>query len=112
MQLEPPPLPPTPEIEIVDGDTFKMNGERYRLAGVDTPERRGKCLAERYLAYQAMTYLYWQLTRNDVRFEYGKKDRYQRILVTVKVGEANVADWMVDKNLAVKWTGKRQNWCE
>ncbi len=31
----------------IDGDTLEMNGERYRLAGIDAPEARQDCDDER-----------------------------------------------------------------
>jgi endonuclease YncB( thermonuclease family) len=38
------PCPATPvhrnlPLRIVDGDTFRLNGERIRIVGIDTPER-------------------------------------------------------------------------
>ena len=42
-------------IEIVDGETFRVDGQPYRLVGIDAPESgpRAKCLAERELAARA-----------------------------------------------------------
>ena len=32
------------DIKIIDGDTIKINGEKIRFSGIDTPELRQTCL--------------------------------------------------------------------
>ena len=45
---------PTGEIQVVDGDTIKMDGVSYRLMGFDTPETfYAKCASERELGNKA-----------------------------------------------------------
>jgi len=54
---------PTPKlfgpIEVIDGDTVRMNGTVYRLAGFDTPERGdlARCDDERRRAEAAHPYV-------------------------------------------------------
>jgi endonuclease YncB( thermonuclease family) len=53
-------------LEVIDGDTVVVQAQvwigqaiefRVRLAGIDAPELRGKCDAERALAAQARDFL-------------------------------------------------------
>jgi endonuclease YncB( thermonuclease family) len=46
---------PSPPIEVIDGDTVRFNGARYRLVGIDTPERgdKARCDDERRRAEAA-----------------------------------------------------------
>ena len=34
------------EIKITDGDTIKINGEKIRFSGIDTPELKQTCLKQ------------------------------------------------------------------
>jgi endonuclease YncB( thermonuclease family) len=34
------------DIKITDGDTIRINGEKIRFSGIDTPELRQTCLKE------------------------------------------------------------------
>lgn len=48
----PDPVPPG-ALHVVDGDTIEARGRIVRLVGFDTPERDGRCPAERNLAARA-----------------------------------------------------------
>ena len=50
------PSSQTNVIEIVDANTFRVDGQSYRLAGIDTPETgiRANCAAERDLSARAL----------------------------------------------------------
>ena len=52
-------------VQVIDGDTIRIDGRTYRLVGFDTPERgRGaRCERERALAESATNYLAQLLTR-------------------------------------------------
>ena len=42
-------------VEVIDGDTIRLDGETFRLIGFDTPETyRARCPAERDLGNRAM----------------------------------------------------------
>ena len=52
-------------VEVIDGDTFRARVKiwlgqtvtvKVRLKGIDTPEMRGKCAAEKKLAQQAKAF--------------------------------------------------------
>lgn len=68
---------------VVDGDTIKANGLRYRLLGVDTPEMNQQCKMEGICfdcgkAAKAFTEEY--VTKHDIHCAGDKKDRYGRLL--------------------------------
>jgi endonuclease YncB( thermonuclease family) len=72
--LRPDPRPnPTPtqsgRIEVIDGDTVRFNGERYRLVGIDTPESgdRARCDDERRRAEAATKRLRALVASGDAR---------------------------------------------
>lgn len=114
-------LPPA-SIRVIDGDTFVMDGETIRIANIDTPETppRSRCPAEALLAQQATDGL-----RAVMLGEPGEEglggpytlhregpDRYGRTLATVSAifGE-DVGEEMIRRGLAVRWSGRRADWC-
>jgi endonuclease YncB( thermonuclease family) len=64
---------PTPQladpIEVIDGDTVRMNGTIYRLTGFDTPERgdKARCDDERRRAEAATARLRTLVSSDDAR---------------------------------------------
>ncbi len=110
---------------IYDGDTFRVNISSYldiigkrvpiRINGIDTPELRAKCIKEKNLAKKAK-----QLTVSILRsakiieLRNMKRGRYFRIIADVYVDNQNIADILIEKNLAVEYDGgtKNKNWCE
>ena len=102
---------PAPVIEVIDGDTFRFNGERARMEGIDAPEINGACLAERLLGARASDFLRLQLDRDEVSFSFGARDYYGRRLVRVSVGGADLGDAMIEAGLAVAWAGRKADWC-
>jgi endonuclease YncB( thermonuclease family) len=39
------------DIKIVDGDTIHLNGEKIRFSGIDTPELKQTCLANKEIFF-------------------------------------------------------------
>jgi endonuclease YncB( thermonuclease family) len=103
----------------IDGDTVTIEGERIRIANIDTPEiHHAQCDAERRLALVAKRRLESLLaggriviTRGDPR-DGRTRDRYGRTLATISVGGHDVGDVLVDEGLARAWTGRRAPWCD
>ena len=113
---------------VYDGDTVTMEvliwkGQKVeasiRLKGIDTPEMRGKCSAEKLLAIKARDFVR-DLTLNKltileaIPYE-GKADgKYGRIIGTLYTPTGqNINQMLVDKGLAREYdAGKRQSWCE
>lgn len=112
-------------VRVYDGDTFFVDIEELhpllgdeigiRVRGIDTPEIRAKCDAEKELAYAARQLAEGTLTeaaRIDlINVERGK---YFRIVATVLADGVNLSTLLIDANLAVAYdgTGKKHDWCE
>jgi len=112
-------------VKIYDGDTITIaaklpntDGPIYRfsvrLNGIDTPEVKGKSVAERDLAKHAKAALNELLYGKIVELRNVENEKYGRILADVYVGDIHVNQWMITENFAVSYDGgKKQrpdNW--
>lgn len=101
-------------LSVYDGDTFTLDGERIRIAAIDTPERgTPQCDAERKLARLARLRLQQLLGDGSaVMLErHPLPDRYGRTLARVTVNGLDVSTVLIREGLAVSWEGKRHSWC-
>ncbi len=108
-------------VSVYDGDTLTVDAEPWpgltartsvRVAGVDTPEIRGKCQSEKDLAVRARDFVratvgaHVQLT--DVRL--GKYAG--RVVADVWVNEQKLSDLLIAENLGRPYHGgRREGWC-
>ena len=101
------------QIYVIDGDTFDLNGERIRVAGIDAPETHpSRCPKEARLGNAATEELAELLRGRPLWISGTKTDRYGRSVRTVRVGGEDVADTMIGAGLARSYDGgKRQGWC-
>jgi len=109
-------------LEVLDGDTFFAEAlvwpghtvrVNVRIRGIDTPEMRARCPAERLAATRARDALA-ELLRNDVAISnIGSAKYYGRVLADVTTEDgAAVAKAMIDRALARPYDGgSRQGWC-
>lgn len=105
-------------IDVYDGDTITIiyckDGTIYRdkirLNGIDAPEKRTKDLVEKKYAEMSKKYLEDRI--------YGKiielrnvvpNEKYGRILCDVYYNDVNICEEMVEKRLAVKYSGKTKD---
>lgn len=100
---------------VVDGDTFYLNGEKIRVADIDTPETHpARCSYEAKLGARA-TQRFTTLLNNGpftVKSISGRnKDRYGRKLRTLHRGGQSLGSILVAEGLARKWQGRRLPWC-
>jgi endonuclease YncB( thermonuclease family) len=97
----------------VDGDTIHCGEQRVRVLGLDAPELRGRCEAERRLA-QAATERLSGLLEQGVRLDASGQDRFGRTLAVVRDqhGE-DVARVLIREGLARAYHGRgpREGWC-
>lgn len=112
-------------LKVHDGDSFSGEaaiwpGQRVavsiRIRGIDTPEMRSKCAAERQMARQARDELARLLTGEggiELRNIGGGK-YYGRVLADVRLGDgADLAAEMLQARLARPYGGrKRAAWCD
>lgn len=100
----------------VDGDTVEIDGERIRIANIDTPEIGGaKCSTERQLGLQAKQRTAELMKGRPIRILRGDRgrdvDQYGRTLARIEIGGKDLGEVLIGEGLARKWTGKRRPWC-
>ena len=92
---------------VHDGDTVWWQGDKIRIADIDTPELNGRCPAERVKARDARDRLVVLLNaRPNVRVRVVGRDRYGRTLARFE----GVGEQLIHEGLASRWP-KRKDWC-
>ena len=99
---------------VIDGDTFRHNGQKIRIADIDAPEVRDfKCGSEKLLGDRATLRLRELLSAGP--FELASIDRdedaYGRKLRVVRRDGQSLGAQLVEEGLARRWTGARRSWC-
>ena len=112
-------------IKVYDGDTITIasrlpntDGPIYRfsvrLNGIDTPEIRGKSVAEKELAIVVRDALRELIMGKVVELRNVANEKYGRILADVFLDSVSINDWLVEQNFAVPYTGGKKmrpaNW--
>lgn len=102
-------------IYVVDGDTVRARGDKFRLVGFDTPETyKPRCEYELALGRAATNRLRQLMAsvRNVDLVILPGRDKYNRGLARLYVGRNDVADILVSEGLARRYNGgRRQSWC-
>lgn len=108
---------------IYDADTFRANirewpavvGERVpiRVNGVDAPEIRGKCEAEKLAAREAKQFTVAMLRgAKDIELRNIQRGKYFRLLADVYVDGRNLTAALIDAGHARPYDGgAREGWC-
>ena len=100
---------------VVDGDTIWLDGEKIRVADIDTPETHGpKCAAEGDLGAMATRRMHQLVNAGPFSVSpIGNRDtdRYGRKLRVLSRGGRSLGDQLVSEGLARTWTGRREPWC-
>lgn len=111
-------------VDNYDGDTITFDimyahpiigqGIPVRVAGVDTPEIRGKCPKEKLMAIEAKKFVRDMCTNGQkIVLRNARRDKYFRILAIVEVDFINVADELIKAGLGRPYSdGTRQSWCD
>jgi endonuclease YncB( thermonuclease family) len=127
MGSTPAPHPPFENVEIVDcydGDTCTVNLPGLpavfgwhlpvRLAGIDTPEIKGKCPHEKELAIKARD-LVRRTLKQAARVDLAdpQRDKYFRLGAQVIADGRNISAILLEEGLAVPYSGghKEATWC-
>ena len=110
-------------LDVLDGDTVTVRlhiwiGQdietHVRISGIDTPEKRGKCVSERTRAEQSRVALAQLLTDGKIQLSNIQHEKYAgRVLANATASDGTpIADYLIGKNLARPYKGgKRQGWC-
>lgn len=99
---------------VVDGDTFYYQGDKIRIADIDTPETHDYgCDSEQELGNAARVRM--QELLNNGAFSLSAidrdTDRYGRLLRIVERDGKSLGGVLVDEGLARWYEGGRQPWC-
>lgn len=99
---------------VVDGDTFYLNGDKVRIAGIDAPETHDfKCAGEKALGDRTTARLRDLLNSGPITMTSidRDRDRYGRLLRNVTVGGADVGERLIEEGLARPYRGAKLGWC-
>ena len=98
--------------DITDGDTIKINGEKFRFVGIDTPETHQKCCigGRVWACGKAATEKLRELIADrPVKCTYKKKDRYGRWLAErCTAGDTDLYSELVLSGMAFVYKYKRK----
>jgi len=101
---------------IVDGDTFWIDGNKYRTHGYDTPEPQSNICGGRVeieLARKASARFQELLRTRDVKIiDLGRKGSAGRGLVNVYVDGVEIGSILVSERLARWWPNGPEWWCD
>ena len=108
-------------IKVRDGDTFIIDipnipdvfGKNIavRIRGIDTPELNDSREEIRKISIQAKEELEKLLlnAKNITLYNLGR-DKYFRLLASVKVDNVDVSEYLIKKGLAKKYNGGKKEW--
>ena len=90
-------------IKITDGDTIKINGEKIRFSGIDTPELKQTCIKDgknNSCGLTAKQILIDKIVDNKVICIKEGQDRYKRILAECFVNNESLSSYLVRSGYA------------
>ncbi|UYO01345.1 MAG: thermonuclease family protein [Devosia sp.] len=99
---------------VVDGDTFWLDGVKYRIADINTPEvGQPSCAAEASLGRRATSRLAELLGAGPFSLAHidRDEDQYGRKLRLVERDGRSIGPILVAEGLAHEWRGRRESWC-
>lgn len=85
---------------VTDGDTIKIDGERYRLWGIDAPESKQRCGDGWAAGTEATKFLKVLLGEGTVACEPRTKDRYGRTVALCRAAGRDLGAEMVRAGMA------------
>ena len=91
------------DIKITDGDTIKLNGDKIRFSGIDTPELKQTCVKNKVkilCGLNAKKILVDKIGNNKVTCVKEGKDRYKRILAECFVNNESLSSYLVRSGYA------------
>ena len=91
------------DIQITDGDTIKIDGEKIRFSGIDAPELKQTCLKNNVIIFcglEAKNLLIKIIDNNDVICVYEGKDQYRRTLAECFLDDLSLSSYLVRNGYA------------
>ena len=91
------------DIRITDGDTIKVNGEKIRFSGIDTPELKQTCIKQgvkKPCGLIAKQILIDKIADNNVICVNEGKDQYKRTLAECFVNDESLSSYLVRSGYA------------
>ena len=91
------------DIKIIDGDTIKINGEKIRFSGIDTPELKQTCIKKaksNSCGITAKQILVDKIGDNKVTCVSEGKDHYKRTLAECFVKDESLSSHLVRSGYA------------
>ena len=99
---------------VIDGDTFRYEGQRIRIMDIDAPETHPpRCDFEARLGKRATSRLTELLNAGPFQLKSTPRDedQYGRKLRVVTRDGRSLGGMLVAEGLAREWTGQRMPWC-
>lgn len=96
-------FPAHADMAVTDGDTIRIGEERYRLNGIDAPERGQSCgnAAGSWPCGKVATERLTELVQGrDLRCDVHETDQYGRLIATCRADGEDVGEVMVREGLA------------
>ena len=108
-------------VKVRDGDTFVINISNIpdvfgseiavRIRGIDTPELKDEMEHIKKISLEAKKELEKLLYSGKKITLYNLgRDKYFRLLASVKVGDIDVGEYLIKKGLAKKYNGGKKVW--
>jgi len=91
------------DIKITDGDSIRINGEKIRFSGIDTPELRQTCLQQGIkvpCGITAKQILIDKIADNKIVCIKEGKDQYKRTLAECFVNNESLSSYLVKSGYA------------
>ena len=91
------------DIKITDGDSIRINGEKIRFSGIDTPELRQTCLQQGIktpCGITAKQILIDKIADNKIACIREGKDQYKRTLAECFVNNESLSSYLVKSGYA------------
>jgi endonuclease YncB( thermonuclease family) len=91
------------DVKITDGDTIKINGEKIRFSGIDTPELKQTCFKQgvkKPCGITAKEILIDKIAENKIVCIREGKDQYRRTLAECFVNNESLSSYLVKSGYA------------